>query len=272
MIINGRAIASEILKEVETSLNGKRPLVRVIVMQPSAATESYLRIKQIRAEEAGMDLQLIRMEDDATTEDIIHKIGLAGSDAMLVQLPLPGHIDTARVLAAIPRNQDADVLSENAYAAFENGEEGALVPPVAGAVAEILSRSGVEVTGKRAVVVGQGKLVGMPALVLLRRLGADAITMYRETPDPAAILREADIIVSGAGQAHFITPDMVKEGSVLIDAGTSESNGSIAGDFHPDCAAKAAVFTPVPGGVGPVAVAMLFKNAARLGEKSLLHP
>jgi len=242
------------------------PVVRVIVMQPSAATESYLRIKQSRAEQAGMYLQLIRMEDEATTEDIIHKLSLDGADAMLVQLPLPPHIDTPRVLAAIPVGKDADTLSDTAYARFEAGEEDALVPPVAAAVAKILEASDVEVRGKRAVVVGQGKLVGRPVLVLLRRLGADAVTMYRETPDPAAILREADIIVSGAGQAHFITPDMIKEGAVLIDAGTSESNGSIAGDFHPDCAAKASVFTPVPGGVGPVAVAMLYQNAALLAR------
>jgi methylenetetrahydrofolate dehydrogenase (NADP+)/methenyltetrahydrofolate cyclohydrolase len=264
MIIDGRAIASEILREVQDSLQERRPLVRIIVMQPSSATESYLRIKEARAYEGGIDLQLIRMEDDATTEDIVSKIQLPGADAMLVQLPLPAHIDTPQVLAAIPVEKDADVLSLEAYAKFENGDEGALIPPVAGAVAQILAHAKVDVAGKRAVVVGQGKLVGKPVLALLRRMGADAITLHRDTPNPGEVLREADIIVSGAGEAHFITPDMIKPGSVLIDAGTSESNGSIAGDFHPDCAAKAAVFTPVPGGVGPVAVAMLFKNVGAL--------
>jgi len=264
MIIDGRTIASEVLKDVETSLNGKRPLTRIIVMRPSAATESYLRIKEVRAYEAGIDLQLIRIEDDATTEDIIQKIELPGANATLVQLPLPEHVDTLKVLAAIPDDKDADVLSESAYERFEKGEEGALVPPVAGAVAEILARANVEVPGKRAVVVGQGKLVGRPVLALLRRMGADTITIYRDTPDPASVLKEADIIVSGAGQAHFITPEMIKEGAVLIDAGTSESNGAIAGDFHPDCASRTSVFTPVPGGVGPVAVAMLFKNVGEL--------
>jgi len=268
MLINGRTIASEILRDVASSLSGSMPVVRAIVMQPSPATESYLHIKQIRAEEAGMHLQLIRMEDDATTEDIIAKIALAGSDAMLVQLPLPEHIDTERVLASIPLAQDADVLSETAYQHFEQGAEHALVPPVAGAVAEILKRAHIEVAGKRAVVVGQGKLVGRPVLALLKHLHVDAITIYRDTPDPGSVLREADIIVSGAGQAHFITADMVKEGVVLIDAGTSESNGTLAGDFHPDCSAKASVFTPVPGGVGPVAVAMLFKNVAELALKA----
>jgi methylenetetrahydrofolate dehydrogenase (NADP+) / methenyltetrahydrofolate cyclohydrolase len=264
MTIDGRAIASEILKEVETSLSGRRPLVRIIVMQPSPATESYLRIKEARAYEAGIDIQLIRIENDGTTEDVIHKMGLEGADAIVVQLPLPEHVDTERILSIIPIEKDVDVLSSVAYKKFEDGEKGAFTPPVAGAVGEILKRGGVEVSGKRAVVVGQGKLVGRPVLALLRRMGLDTVSIYKETPNPEAILREADVIVSGAGQAHFITPEMIKKGVVLIDAGTSELSGALAGDFHPDCASVASVFTPVPGGVGPIAVAMLFKNVAHL--------
>lgn len=266
MIIDGRAIAKDLLTEAQETFRGTRPLVRIVVMQPTPATESYLRIKQARAEEAGVELQLVRVSDDASTELLIHEVTVGGADGVVVQLPLPAHIDTHQVLDAIPREHDIDVLSREAYAKFEESEE-ALVPPVAGAVAEILARAEVSVSGKRAVVVGQGKLVGAPVLTLLRRMGADAISIYKETPDPSAILREADIIVSGAGDPHFITPDMVKEGGVLIDAGTSELNGSVVGDFHPACADKASVFTPVPGGVGPVAVAMLFKNLARLQER-----
>lgn len=253
MIVDGRAIAKDILKGVKESLGERRPLVRIIAIQPSAATESYLRIKQAKALEAGMELEVVRIED-GTTEDVIEKIELPGADAVVVQLPLPANIDTGKVLAAIPREKDVDALSGNAN----------VLSPVAGAVEEILKRSGVEVAGMRAVVVGQGRLVGMPVLMLLRALGADAISIYKDTPDPGSILREADIIVSGAGDPHFITPDMVKEGSVLIDAGTSELNGALAGDFHPDCAVKASVFTPVPGGIGPIAVALLFKNVADL--------
>lgn len=264
MSIDGRTIASEILKEVEASLSGRRPLVRIIAMQPSPATESYLRIKEARAYEAGIDIQLIRMEADGTTEDVIHKIALEGADATVVQLPLPEHVDTERILSAIPVEKDADVLSGVAYKKFEDGDEGALTPPVAGAVEEILRRAGAEASGKRAVVVGQGKLVGKPVLATLRHLGADAVSIYKETPHPEAILREADIVVSGAGVPHFITPDMIKDGAILIDAGTSELNGTLAGDFHPDCASKASIFTPVPGGLGPIAVAMLFKNVASL--------
>jgi methylenetetrahydrofolate dehydrogenase (NADP+)/methenyltetrahydrofolate cyclohydrolase len=264
MIVDGRAIASAILADVRASLAGHVPVVRAVVVKPSPATESYLSIKQARAEEAGMRLEVARLSDDADTAAVVAAVRAPGADAIIVQLPLPEHIDTETVLSAIPIEQDADVLSSAAYAKFERGDADAIVPPVAGAVAELLSRANVEVAEKRAVVVGQGKLVGKPVLVLLRRMGADAITVLRDTPNQRDILREADIVVSGAGSAHFITSDMVKPGAVLIDAGTSESNGSIAGDFHPDCASVAAVFTPVPGGVGPIAVALLFKNAASL--------
>lgn len=264
MIIDGRAIAKDILGEVKASLAGARPLVRIIVVQPSSATESYLKIKQAKALEAGMDSEVVRMENEATTEEVIEKIQLPGADSIVVQLPLPPHLDTEAILSAIPEEQDADILSRFAYEKFEQKGEGALLPPVAGAVVEILKRAGVEVSGKRAVVVGQGKLVGKPVLVALRQMGADAISIYKDTPNPANILKEADIIVSGAGDPHFITPDMVKEGSALIDAGTSELNGAMVGDFHPDCAQVASVFTPVPGGVGPIAVALLLRNTAIL--------
>lgn len=253
MIVDGRAIAQDVLQEVRNSLKERRPLVRIIVMQPSRETESYLRIKQARARDAHVDIELVRMENDATTEEVIKKVLVPGADAVVVQLPLPSHIDTERVCSSIPQEKDADVLGK-----------GVLTPPVAGAVQEILKRTGVDVSGKRAVVVGQGKLVGMPVLARLRELGADAVSIYKDTPDPGSVLREADIVVSGAGDPHFIIPDMIKDGAVLIDAGTSELNGALAGDFHPDCAHKASVFTPVPGGVGPVAVAMLFKNVASL--------
>lgn len=264
MMLDGRALASAVLTEVKASLRGRLVRVRAVVVQPSPATESYLAIKTARAHEAGMELEVVRLHDDADTAAVITAVQAVGADAVIVQLPLPSHIDTGAVLAAIPLEKDADVLSGAAYARFEHNEEGALMPPVAGAIAEILARTQVSVGGKRAAVVGQGKLVGKPALVLLRRMGADAVTILKDTPDPARILREADIVVSGAGQAHFITPAMIKEGAVLIDAGTSESNGALAGDMDPACAEIASVFTPVPGGVGPVAVALLFKNAAAL--------
>lgn len=267
MIINGKHIASEILAEVRENLQTlkREPIVRAVVIAPSAATESYLRIKTLRAEEAGMHLQLIRMENDATAEDLIHKIGLPEVDAVIVQLPLPSGMDERRVLDVIPVGQDADVLSRASYERFLKDEPDALMPPVVCAVAEILERASVTVGGKRAVVIGNGRLVGAPAQAWLAREGAEVSVLTADDFDAKRdTLKEADIIVSGAGSPHLVTPDLLEPGVVLIDAGTSESNGAIVGDFDPACADVASVFTPVPGGVGPVAVACLFKNAAEL--------
>lgn len=266
MIVDGRTLASDILAEVKASVTPRMPVVRAITVAPSAATQSYLRIKMQRAEEGGMRLDVVPLSDDAREDAIIAAITESGADAVIVQLPIPETLDCERVLSAIPIEKDADVLSAAAYARFDENAPGALVPPVAAGVWEILMRSGVSVTGKKTVVVGKGQLVGKPCGTLLERNGAIVSYVRRATTpeERAKLFGEADIIVSGAGDAHIIKPEMVKEGVVLVDAGTSGSGGGVAGDIDPACASKASVFTPVPGGVGPVAVSCLFKNVAAL--------
>lgn len=263
MKINGRAIASDILASVRAELSGT-PMVRAITLQPSIATTSYLRIKVEKAEEAGMHMDIVELADDASLEDIVAAVEAPGADAVIIQLPLPLGYDTEKAVNAIPVSKDPDVLSSTAYAQFEEGVEGALVPPVAAAVLEVLHREKIDVQGMRTVVVGKGQLVGRPVATVLTRLGADVTTVVKETPNKEALYKQADLIVSGAGAAHIITPEMVKEGVLLIDAGTSGSRGGVAGDIHPDCETRAALFTPVPGGIGPIAVACLFKNTAAL--------
>jgi methylenetetrahydrofolate dehydrogenase (NADP+)/methenyltetrahydrofolate cyclohydrolase len=266
MIINGTQIADELLKEAheEVVRLGRMPVVRAVTVAPNAATESYLRVKSKRAADAGMQLDIVRLPDNATTADVVKAIGEPGADAVIVQLPLPDSIHTQEVLDAIPVEKDADVLSRAAREAFENGKERALLPPVADAMKEILLRGGVDPKGKNAVVIGSGWLVGMPAATWLRQAGANVSILTRESGDISQALTSADIIVSGAGAANLITPEMLNQGVTLIDAGTSESNGTLAGDADPACAEVASVFTPVPGGVGPIAVACLFRNVAKL--------
>lgn len=266
MLVDGKAIAADILRETKERLEqeGRTLTVRAVVVRPTSATESYLKIKEASAQDAGMQLEVVRVPDTATDADVIAAVRLPGADAVIVQLPLPESFDTTSILNTIPLNADADVLSEEAYARFAAGEEGAPIPPVADAVDEILRRCQVEVAGKNAVVVGVGKLVGKPCAALLTVRGAQVTVVRRSTEGKEALFKEADIIVSGAGTPNFITSDMVKDGAVLIDAGTSGVAGGVAGDFDPGCADKASVFTPVPGGVGPIAVACLYKNAALL--------
>lgn len=261
MIIDGRTIAKEMLSRTKarTEKLGRRPNVLVYVSpEETSATRSYLRIKARSAEDAGCDF------DETRSLTFSNQ-----ADAIIVQLPLPSDISTEDVLNSIPIHQDADVLSHAARVKFESGDADALVPPVVGAVREILMRGSIDVKGKRATIIGNGRLVGHPCAVWLKQQGADVevLTIESTPEDLTAALRAADIVISGAGSPHLIKPDMIKDGVVLIDAGTSESGGVIVGDADPACAGKCSLFTPVPGGVGPIAVACLFENAVALAEK-----
>lgn len=262
MIIDGRQLATDILNEVRGSVS-RTVIVRAIVVAPSPATESYLSIKSARAEEAGMHLEVVRLNEGATPEDITEWVASPGCDAVIVQLPLPSRFDTKSILDAIPVERDADVLSAASYEAFREGRAGALLPPVVCAVREILARANLSPEGKRAVVVGQGRLVGEPAAAWLRNQGASVEVITRESGD-LSLLKDAEIVVSGAGAPGLIKPEHLMRGVALIDAGTSESGGAIVGDADPACVSVAGVFTPVPGGVGPLAVACLFRNVAEL--------
>lgn len=256
MIVDGRKIAREILARTKarTEKLGRRPNVLAYVSpEETSATRSYMKIKARSAEDAGCDFEETR---SLTFSD--------RADAIIVQLPLPSDISTEDVLNSIPLRQDADVLSQAARTKFENGDTDALAPPVVGAVREIFMRGDIEVKGKYAVVIGNGWLVGNPCAVWLKQQGAEVTVITLESGNLRSALLDADIIISGAGVPGLIQPSFIKSGVVLIDAGTSESNGIIAGDADPACADKCSIFTPVPGGVGPIAVAVLFENVVTL--------
>ncbi len=261
MIIDGRALAKNILArtKMRTGKLGRRPNVLVYVSpEETSATRSYLKIKARSAEDAGCEF--------AETRSLTFP---NHADAIIVQLPLSSDISTEEVLNLIPLHQDADVLSAAARAKFEHNDRDALVPPVVGAVREILMRSKIDVKGRRAAVIGDGRLVGHPCAVWLKQQGAEVTVVTLESGDLQVALANADIIVSGAGSPNLITPDMIKDGVVLIDAGASELDGAVVGDADPACAQKCSIFTPVPGGVGPIAVACLFENVVSLAEKAM---
>lgn len=260
MIMDGRALAQEVLSQVRARIEklGRRPNLLVYVApDESPATRSYLKIKAASADLVGCDFEETRSLSFSSR-----------ADAIIVQLPLPPEVDILNTLNAIPLEKDADVLSALAREKFEQADPDALLPPVVGAVRKILEYGKVEVRGKRAVVIGAGFLVGLPVATWLRQVGADVTVVTFESGDLSAALGAADIIVSGAGSPHLIKPGMIKEGVMLIDAGTSESGGEVVGDADPACANKCSLFTPVPGGVGPVAVACLFENVVTLAERA----
>ena len=263
MIVDGRLLALERKEEVRREREKFGPLsLGVVMATKSSVTESYVGIKKRAAADLNIDVVEYRLPETATLEEIIDATRKAGShDGVILQLPLPDGIDVEMAKNAIPTMLDVDVLSDSAFKLFQENNFGA-VPPVPAAMWYILKRHSVSIEGANIVLIGGGRLVGKPAGVLFERLGAKVTTLIKG--DSLELTKNADIIISGAGSPALIKPDMVKEGVVIIDGGTSESSGKVVGDASPACAPKASVFTPVPGGVGPIAVVEIFANLVAL--------
>lgn len=253
MIIDGKQLA----EGVYARLPQRALSLGILVGEKNPVIDSFVKIKQRAAEKLGVELVREELAEGAATADAVAAvIALAAqTDGIIVQLPLSPQIDVEAVLAAIPGDKDVDGISSAPV----------VRPPVAEAVAEILAIAGVDPRGKKAVVVGSGRLVGVPVAALLSIHGADVRVVTQG--DPLDALKDADIVVLGAGEPGLVKPEHLKNGVVLIDAGTSETGGKVKGDADPACAEKASVFTPVPGGVGPIAVAMIFKNLFALATK-----
>lgn len=253
MIINGKALAEERVQELLIERERFGPLtLSLVVMQESAVTTSFLRIKSRVAERLGV------------TVEYVPKLSEAKGDGIILQLPLPSGVDQDVERNLVPLVKDVDGLSDAAYEAFCKGTFPP--PPVARALDTILRAHSISYEGKRVVVVGQGRLVGKPAAELFRQKGAQ-VTVARRKDDLGALAQGADIIILGAGEPGLLKPEMVKDGVVILDAGTSESSGKVVGDADPRCAEKASLFTPVPGGVGPIAVVEIFANLFELVRK-----
>lgn len=261
MVIDGKQVAetlySALLKERKT-FPGSVTL-GILVGDANPVTASYVRIKEKGAERLNITIVRKELPEGAATADAVAAIReLAETcDGIIPQLPMT-NVDIDAVRNAIPKEKDVDVLSEEAFIAFANGDWPA-IPPVPAACAHILEQNNVQISGKKVAVVGHGRLVGKPAAVLFKQLGGN-VTILEKGDDIALATREADIIVLGTGVAGLLKLDMVKHGAAVIDAGTSESNGKVVGDADPAVAKKTSLFTPVPGGVGPVAIAEIYKN------------
>jgi methylenetetrahydrofolate dehydrogenase (NADP+)/methenyltetrahydrofolate cyclohydrolase len=236
-------------------------------------SQIYVRMKHKKAEEAGMISRGVELPDTATQAEVEAAVAELVSDpavhGILVQLPLPAHLDPEPVLALLPPEKDVDGLTERSMGRLVRDLPGH-VPCTPLGVMRLLTRYGVETSGKRAVVVGRSTLVGLPQVLLLGRKGCDAtVTLaHSRTAELAAVCREADIVVAAAGQARMITADHVKPGAAVIDVGVSRSEAGIVGDVDFDAVqAVAGAITPMPGGTGPMTIACLLENtlaAARM--------
>lgn len=273
MIIDGKAIAADIREKLTQRVKDfpVPPTLAIIVVGVDPVIESFVRIKKKIGESLGVSVLEYRFPASVEEGELLSAVRKLGGnksiDGIIVQLPLPPFISTDTILSAVPKEKDVDVLATASVAAFRRGD-GVILPPIAGAIQEILERSGVAVHGKEVLILGRGRLVGVPAELLFRHNGAHVTMVGRGVAQLPELIREADIVVCGTGQPGLLRPEMLKQGAVVIDAGTSEAGGKIVGDADPRCAEVASIFTPVPGGIGPIAVALIFKNLFILAKRS----
>lgn len=288
-IIDGKTIAAEVRAEVKEAVaqwvaHGHRPpFLAVVLIGDNPASASYVRGKAKACAEVGMGTETIQhpasMTEAALLKLIQHLNADQNVDGILVQLPLPPHMDEKKVLHAIAPQKDVDGFHPENAGNLVIGQP-AFSPATPAGVMELLKRSGVETRGAHAVVIGRSNIVGKPMANLLIQPGADAtVTVcHSRTKNLAALSAQADILVAAIGKPNFVAPNMVKEGAVVIDVGInriedlSKKNGyRLVGDvdFHA-VSQKAALITPVPGGVGPMTIAMLLKNTLTAAIKN--HP
>jgi methylenetetrahydrofolate dehydrogenase (NADP+) / methenyltetrahydrofolate cyclohydrolase len=261
MLVQGTVIAENIYRTLlkEVALLPGVPRLGILTCAPTFETEKYLALKERKARDIGIETEVVRVAGDASTEYLVDELSslTERTDGVVVQLPLPPHIDTSTVLASIPSSHDVDAL---------NPETVDILSPVVGAIAEIIKVHEVPVLNRHVTVIGSGKLVGLPASRWFMERGASVSIVTRDTLDIAFYTKTADIIVSGAGVPGLLSPEMIKEGVVIFDAGTSEDGGMLRGDAQEQCSLKSSLFTPVPGGIGPITIAVLLRNVVRFAQ------
>lgn len=282
-IIDGRKIRDEILAEVKREVAGLsfQPVFCDVLVGDDPASLQYVRMKDRTAESMDIKFHNVHLPDTLSTEELVLEIKkineIKNMCGLIIQLPLPEHFDKKEILDSVEPNLDVDCLGEVASEKFYKNEK-SLGFPTALACMHILDSLNLSLQDKNIVVLGQGDLVGKPVTALLRFRGLSPEIITRVTKDKEIIIKNADIIISGMGNGQSITGSMIKNGVVLIDAGTSESlgyrptgepNSAIVGDVDLESVKGVASFvSPVPGGVGPVTIAMLFKNVLQVAKNN----
>jgi len=266
-LIKGKPIADRIRAEVaeEVKAIGHIGLVTVLVGN-DPASEVYIRLKHKAALEAGFDARDVRLPAETSEDDLLAQVAALNADeeidAILVQLPMPDHIDEERILRAIAPAKDVDGLHP-----FNAGQLFLGKPTLVGAtpvgVMEMLREHGIEIQGARAVVIGRSNIVGKPMAHLLMQAHATVTICHSRTRDLAWHTLNADILVAAVGVPGMVSTDMVKPGGVVIDVGINRTDAGLVGDVDPGAVEVAAFMTPVPGGVGPMTIACLLQNAVR---------
>ncbi len=270
-IIDGKALSQVVKDEVKAEVlaleakYGRKPCLAVIIVGENPASQVYVRNKVKAAAYTGMESRLVELPSDISEEALLQQIAILNddplTDGILVQLPLPGHIDEEKVIDAIAREKDVDGFHPLNVAGLWLGKD-CIVPCTPAGIMRMLDSIGVELKGKNAVVVGRSNIVGKPVAKLLLDRNATVTIAHSRTGDLGEVCRSADVLVVAVGKAGLVTGDMIKPGAVVIDVGMNRNaDGKLCGDVdYASAEPVSSWITPVPGGVGPMTIAMLMKN------------
>ena len=279
-IIDGKALAQKMQAELAEKTaklkekSGQTPGLVVILVGENPASQVYVRNKERSAIAAGFRSEVVRVSDSITQEELLFLIGRYNQDpawnGILVQLPLPAHIDEEAVLLAIDPEKDVDGFHPTNMGRLWSGHP-VMIPCTPAGIMEMLREYNVELEGKRAVVIGRSNIVGKPMAQLLLAKNATVTLTHSRTHHLAEIAKQADILIVAIGRGHFVTKDFVKEGAVVIDVGMNrDENGKLIGDVKFDEVSEmASLITPVPGGVGPMTITMLMEQTYQAFKRSL---
>lgn len=283
-LLDGKAIAATVRREIAAEVAGRvaagkvRPGLVTVLVGDDPASQVYVRNKRKACDEVGFTGRTINLPISTSQSELLGVVETLNADSavhgILVQLPLPKQIDESKVLLAIRPEKDVDCFHPDNVGRLAAGLP-RFYPCTPHGCVQILKRSGIETAGKEVAIVGRSNIVGKPlALMLMQKptkqnpMGGDAtVTVaHSKTPDLPGVCRRADILVAAIGVPGFVTADFVKPGATVIDVGINSVNGKVVGDCHPDVSTVANAMTPVPGGVGPMTIAMLLVNTLRAAE------
>ena len=272
-IISGKDIAQAILDSIKTEINklSKPPKLVIISYNANKASSQYIRLKTEKAAEVGIECSKL----DWSSQDLdscklaMQKLASDGSvDGIIVQLPVTGLDNFQDVLNLIPASKDVDGLSEASLISLKENKQ-VLIPATPKAILEIIEKENIELNNKNILIIGQGKLVGLPLGIILKNKRLNITTADASTNSLSDLTTDADIIISATGSPKLLTGDMVKDGVIVLDAGAAESDGRTIGDVdYESVEPKCSLISKVPGGIGPVTVACLLQNVVEASKNS----
>ncbi len=275
-IIDGRVLATEIREKVKRRVSSiafklkRQPCLAVVLVGDDYASKLYTGLKHKACAEVGIKSINYKLAQDIPQSELLKLIAelnkIQDVDGILIQLPLPDHVNKSAILSAIVPEKDVDGLTPFSAGAFLNDVE-CFVPSTCLAVSRLIEKTGISLRGKIGVVIGNSVEVGRPVALYMMKEKMTVLSCNKETKNLATYARTADVLVSATGVPHLVTVDLVKQGAIVIDVGISQVNGKVVGDIDfENVKQKAAWITPVPGGVGPVTVACLLENTVLAAE------